>query len=69
MNCVLLGSKNQNIRVHKQRKRENKELGETEVIRQTLVAFGDVQQKQKVMEKNSSTLQLVFTVIKTGLHY
>lgn len=53
MNCVLLGGKNQNIRVHKQRKRENKELGETKVIRQTLAAFADMQQKQRVMENSS----------------
>lgn len=53
MNCVLLGSKNQNIRVHKQRKRENKERGENKVIRQTLQAFSDMQQKQKcISDKN-----------------
>lgn len=48
MNSVLLGGKNQNIRVHKQRKkRENKEPGETQAIWQTLVAFGDMQEQQK----------------------
>lgn len=41
MNSVLLGDKNQNVRVHKQRKKkekgENKEQGETKAIKQNII--------------------------------
>lgn len=43
MNSVLLGDKNQNVRVHKQRKkkekRENKEQGETKAIKQNITGI------------------------------
>lgn len=64
MNSVLLGGKNQNIRVHKQRKKgENKEPGETQAIWQTLVAFGDMQQQQKCISDGKQLQDI--TVLRT----
>lgn len=67
MNCVLLGGKtNQNIRVHKQRKkRENKGSGETPSDQQTLVAFGDMQQQRECIgdSANCGLLGALTTVL------
>lgn len=51
MNSVLLGDKNQNVRVHKQRKKRKKERIKNKVkpkrSSKTLLIFGDMQQQQK----------------------
>lgn len=66
MNSVLLGGKNQNIRVHKQRKRENKEPGETKAIQQTLVAFGGMQQQQKCISDGKQLQDITAQVFRNG---